>query len=136
MKAGKIFSGKLTKKHDEDAGQDIHSSVSITIPPLSPASVNTGLRIAVPEGHVGLIWPRSGSSFKNHIETGAGCIDENYRGEVVVKLYNKGRQEFKIEEGDRIAQLLTIPINNLKYIQSNEIDETDRGESGFGSTGK
>lgn len=136
MKAGKIFSGNLTKKHDEDAGQDIHANESLIIPPLSNAAVHTGLKIAVPEGHVGLVWPRSGSSFNNHIETGAGCIDENYRGEVVVKLYNNGRQEFKIEEGDRIAQLLTIPVNNLRYVESDEIDETERGESGFGSTGK
>ena len=95
---GKIFSGKLSKKHDGDAGQDIHSAVDFTIPPLSPASINTELRIAVPDGHVGLVWPRSGTSFGEHIETGAGCIDKDYRGEVLVKLYNHGRQEFKIKK--------------------------------------
>lgn len=133
---GKIFSGKLSKKNDTDAGQDIHCNVSLTIPPLSSRSISTGLKIALPEGHVGLVWPRSGTSFKNDIETGAGCIDQDYRGEVKVKLYNNSRQNFEIKKGDRIAQLLTIPVNQSRFEKVASLDDTERGENGFGSSGQ
>ena len=134
---GQIFSGKLSKKHDTDAGQDIHSAVDKVIPARSSLAISTGLKIAVPSGCVGLVWPRSGSSFKADIETGAGCIDQDYRGEVMVKLYNHGDEDFEIKKGDRIAQLLTIPCVQKAYVTViEEIDKTERGESGFGSSGK
>jgi len=132
---GKIFTGKLSKKREGDAGQDIHSNVDEILYPQSSTSISTDLRIAVPEGFVGLVWPRSGSSFKASIETGAGCIDKTYRGEVFVKLYNHGDSQYKIKKGDRIAQLLTIPIDSRSYIYEKDIDETERGEDGFGSSG-
>ena len=132
---GKIFSGKLSKKHDSDAGQDIHSAVDKVIPPRSSLSISTGLKIAVPPLCVGLVWPRSGSSFGNSIETGAGVIDQAYRGEVMVKLYNHSDKPFEIKKGDRIAQLLTIPCVTSQYVKISEIDETERGEDGFGSSG-
>lgn len=112
---GKIYSGKLSKAHEKDAGQDIYADENLIILPDTGASVSTNLRIQVPFGYVGLIWPRSGTSFKSHIETGAGVIDHEYTGEVKVKLYNKGTEPFKIEKDDRIAQLLTIPVNSAPY---------------------
>jgi len=132
---GKILEGRLSKKYDSDAGQDIHASEDITIYPFSNKAIPTGLKIAVPSGFVGLVWPRSGSSFKASIETGAGVIDEDYRGYVNVKLYNHGDKQFNIKSGDRIAQLLTIPCDNRAYEPVEELADTERGENGFGSTG-
>jgi len=133
---GKIFSGRLSKAHHNDAGQDIHASEDTIIYPYTSEQIDTNLRIAVPKGFVGLVWPRSGSSFKASIETGAGVIDEDYRGEVKVKLYNHGDKQFVIHKDDRIAQLLTIPCDQRAYLPVEEVDETIRGENGFGSSGK
>lgn len=135
MPTGKILSGKLKRNNPTDAGQDIYSNEGMVIRGRSSASVGTGLVIAVPKGHVGLVWPRSGSSFKSDIETGAGVIDADYRGEVRVKLYNHGDDDFIIEPDERIAQLLTIPINTNNYIKVDELDETTRGTNGFGQSG-
>lgn len=134
---GRISSGMLSKGKVDDAGQDIHSNEDLIIPSSSSAAVSTGLIIAVPKNHVGLVWPRSGTSFKNNIETGAGCIDANYRGEVKVKLYNHSTNtEFRVKKGDRIAQLLTIPIANAVYTQVDFLEDTERGDSGFGDSGR
>ncbi len=135
LKVGKRFSGKLTKKYMYDAGQDIHSAETILVPAKDSVVVKTNLRIAVPVGCVGLVWSRSGLSMKHDIEVGAGCIDSDYRGEVLIHLYNHGEYDYTINKGDKIAQLLTIPVNLNPYEKSIEIDETARGEDGFGSTG-
>lgn len=134
-KEGILITGKLYKKHSTDAGFDIFSEENIFIPAKSFAEVSTGLRVLVPEGHVGIVKARSGLSFRHHIEVGAGVIDEGYTGEIKVKLYNHGAEAFRITRGDRIAQLLTIPIYTGEYKQEEFTDKTDRGDSGFGSTG-
>lgn len=133
---GKLYSGKLARQNNTDAGQDVYSSETIMIPARSSALIGTGLVIGIPKGHVGLLWSRSGLSVKYNLEVGAGCIDEGYRGEVKVHLYNHSDYDYTVNEGDRIAQLLTIPINTMPYIPTSMQDETERGESGFGSTGK
>ena len=131
-----LYSGKLTKKRNSDAGFDIHSSVDAIIHPSSSVAVKTGLKIGVPIDNVGLVKPRSGTSFKNDIETGAGVIDSDYRGDVMVKLYNHNPDnEFRINKGDRIAQLLIIPVDTRQYIVEEVVEETERGDSGFGSSG-
>ena len=132
-----LYSGKLSKKHKNDAGWDIHSEIDTIIYPSNSVVVKTGLKIAVPIDNVGLVKPRSGTSFGSDIETGAGVIDSDYRGEVMVKLYNHSSDnEFRIHKDDRIAQILIIPVDTRDYITSSEIDKTDRGKDGFGSTGK
>jgi dUTP pyrophosphatase len=133
---GKIVSGKLSKYRSLDAGQDIFSNEDVVINPGDSKLVSTGLFIEIPDYHVGLIWSKSGLSVKNKIEVGAGCIDVGYTGEVKVHLYNLGKDWFKIFKGDRIAQLLTIPINLNSY-EGSEVDEENqaRGSNGFGSTG-
>ena len=82
-----------------------------------------------------MLWSRSGLSVKHNVECGAGCIDSSYRGEVKVHLYNHGDEVFYIKKGDRIAQLLTMPINLSDYTPVDELPDTDRGEKGFGSSG-
>lgn len=135
IKKGKLVSGKLFKKHDFDAGQDVFSIESKAINPGESAVIHTGLQIEVPEGCVGLLWSRSGLSVKQQIEVGAGCIDHGYTGEVLVHLYNHGKSTFHVEEGMRIAQLITLPINQYRYEESSYSNKSDRGEAGFGSTG-
>ena len=130
---------QLTKKHDEDAGLDIMSAERVTILPLSSVVISTGLFLEIPFGHVGLIWSRSGLSCNHDIEVGAGCIDSNFRGEVKVHLYNHSDVSYFVNAGDRIAQLLTMPVNLNCYEEVENLDElsdTDRGENAFGSTGK
>lgn len=126
---------KLTKKHFEDAGQDVQSNEDIIIPGHRSKLISTNLFVEIPLGHVGLLWSRSGLSVKYQLEVGAGCIDSNYRGEVKVHLYNHSENDYEVKKGDRIAQLLTIPINLEPYKPVESLDETDRGINGFGSTG-
>lgn len=133
---GEIKKGSLTRNKRLDAGQDVKASKAVTIPARGDTLVFTNLIINVPEGYVGLLWSRSGLSVKHKIEVGAGCIDSGYSGEVLVHLYNHSDVPYEVNVGDRIAQLLTIPINLNEYVEVDEFSSnTERGEGGFGSTG-
>jgi deoxyuridine 5'-triphosphate nucleotidohydrolase len=91
--------------------------------------------MALPDGHVGLIWPRSGLAVKHSIDCGAGVIDAKYRGEVKVLLFNHSDDDFTIEPGDRIAQLLVQKVESVKFAPVDSLEETARNKAGFGSTG-
>ena len=119
-----------------DAGADLKASESSKVPARSKCLVPTGLRIALPEGHVGLIWPRSGLAVKHSIDCGAGVIDAQYRGEIKVLLFNHSDKDFPIEPGDRIAQLLIQKVESIQFHPVDNLDNTSRNEGGFGSTGK
>ena len=125
----------MTKKNPQDAGLDICSNEDTFIHPKSSNLISTGLYLQIPENHVGLIWPRSGLSVNRKIEVGAGCIDASYRGEVKIHLYNFSDDTFIINVGDRIAQLLTIPVFIQNYEEVDALDKTERASNGFGSTG-
>ena len=122
--------------HPGDAGADLKSSESTIVPGRGKALVPTGLSIALPEGYVALIWPRSGLAVKNSIDCGAGVVDATYRGEIKVLLFNHSDESFIIEPGDRIAQLLVQKIENINFLHVDSLDKTERNEEGFGSTGK
>jgi dUTP pyrophosphatase len=98
--------------------------------------VPTDIRVAIPAGHVGLVWPRSGLAMRHGIDTMAGVIDSDYRGEVCVVLVNHGRDPVRIERGDRIAQILVQRVERAEFLQAEALTETARGEGGFGSTGR
>ena len=117
-----------------DAGIDLRSCEDIIIKKGERSSVSTGIKIAIPEGYVGLIKDRSGIAYNSGIHTLAGVIDSNYRGEVKVVLLNTGEKDFKIRSGERIAQLLILPIPRVLIVEG-ELDETVRGGEGFGSSG-
>lgn len=132
----KLKPGVLKKQHILDAGLDIVSSESLEIDAFSSALIGTDLIIAIPEGCVGLIWSRSGLAVKHGIEVGAGCIDSGYTGEVKVLLRNFSQESYVVNKGDRIAQLLTIPVNLNNYVVVEEFSKkTERNAGGFGSTG-
>ncbi|KAL4916961.1 dUTPase-like protein [Aspergillus aurantiobrunneus] len=117
------------------AGYDLYSAKEIIIPAKGKALVDTGLAIAVPEGTYGRVAPRSGLASKHFIDTGAGVIDADYRGEVKVLLFNFSDLDFTIKEGDRIAQLVLERIYTPEVTVVEELAESVRGAGGFGSTG-
>jgi dUTP pyrophosphatase len=117
------------------AGADLHASEALTIPPGERAAVPTAIHVELPPGHVGLVWPRSGLALRHGIDTLAGVIDSDYRGEVRVVLVNHGREPFRIEPGDRVAQLLVQRVERAVFVADAGLTETVRGTGGFGSTG-
>lgn len=124
--------------YNGDAGVDLRSVERIVLEPQERAMVATGLAIALPEGYAGFVLPRSGLAARHGISivNAPGLIDSNYRGELkVILLNNDPNDSFAIEIGDRIAQLIVIPIPTINFEQVEELTESQRGESGFGSSG-
>lgn len=118
------------------AGADLRASEAVTLPPGGRFAVPTGIHVELPPGHVGLVWPRSGIAVRHGIDTLAGVIDSDYRGEVRVVLVNHGETEFRIEPGDRIGQLLVQKVERAAFSRTGALAATSRGEGGFGSTGR
>jgi dUTP pyrophosphatase len=118
------------------AGADLRASEAVEVPAGGRAAVATGLRVQIPPGHVGLVWPRSGLAVRHGIDTLAGVIDSDYRGEVKVVLANHGAEPFAISPGDRVAQLLIQRVERAGFVAASCLDDTSRGEGGFGSTGR
>jgi dUTP pyrophosphatase len=125
--------------HEGDAGYDLHAAEAVTIDPGERASVGTGVAVAIPEGQAGLVVPRSGLAARHGISVvnAPGLIDSGYRGELRVLLLNTDRAEpFRIEPGDRIAQLVLVAVETPELEEAADLDETVRGAGGFGSTGR
>ncbi|XP_062061843.1 deoxyuridine 5'-triphosphate nucleotidohydrolase, mitochondrial isoform X2 [Lepus europaeus] len=118
------------------AGYDLYSAYDYTVPPMEKAIVKTDIQIALPSGCYGRIAPRSGLAAKYFIDVGAGVIDEDYRGNVGVVLFNFGKEKFEVKKGDRIAQLICERIFYPEIEEVQVLDDTERGSGGFGSTGK
>ena len=123
----------------QSAGLDLRANLteSITLKPLARTLVKTGLFIELPEGHEAQVRPRSGLAYKKGITVlnSPGTIDADYRGEIGVILVNLSEQEFVIENGERVAQLVIAKHEQAQWIEVENLDETDRGAGGFGSTG-
>lgn len=117
------------------AGYDLYAAKDTTVPARGKVLVSTDISIACPAGTYGRIAPRSGLASKNFIDTGAGVIDADYRGEVKVLLFNHAETDFEIKEGDRIAQLVLERIYTPDVVEVQELEESVRGAGGFGSTG-
>ncbi|NXK86798.1 DUT protein, partial [Formicarius rufipectus] len=118
------------------AGYDLYSAYDCVIPPMEKAIVKTDIQIALPSGCYGRVAPRSGLAAKHFIDVGAGVIDEDYRGNIGVVLFNFGKETFEVKKGDRIAQLICERIYYPELEEVEALDDTERGEGGFGSTGK
>ncbi|MFA9446838.1 dUTP diphosphatase [Egicoccus sp. AB-alg6-2] len=127
-----------TYAHPGDAGLDLASVEAVTLAPGGRAAVATGLAIAVPDGWVGLVHPRSGLARRHGITVAnaPGTIDAGYRGEVLVLLVNLGEDTVVLEPGERIAQLLLQRVGRAEVHEVDELDDTARGDGGFGSTGR
>jgi dUTP pyrophosphatase len=126
------------RAYDGDAGLDLHSVERVTLAPGARASVGTGIAIAIPHGHAGLVLPRSGLAAKRGIAlvNAPGLIDAGYRGELRVLLLNTDRDEpCEIAAGDRIAQLVIIRVDLMQTIEVESLPDSERGVGGFGSSG-
>lgn len=123
--------------HDGDSCVDLYSIEEAVLNPLSRRLIHTGLSMAIPKGYEGLIRPRSGNALKRGITVlnTPGTIDSNYRGEIGVILYNATRDQIYIHEGDRIAQMAFKEVPKVEFDICDELDDTNRGVGGFGSTG-
>ena len=124
------------RSSEHAAGADLFAMENIILAPGERQTISTGLSMAIPAGYVGLVWPRSGLALKHGIDTMAGVVDSDYRGEVKVLLINHGKQPFKIQKGDRIAQMLVQKVESANYRMMDVLPGTRRGEKGFGSTGR
>lgn len=124
--------------HPGDAGADLIASESVLLEPGERALVGTGVRIALPEGYAAFVVPRSGLAAKHGITivNAPGTIDAGYRGEIKVALLNTdAREAYQITAGDRIAQLILMPVPRARFIPVDELPDSVRGAGGFGSTG-
>lgn len=124
---------------DGSAGMDIHASLSepVIIPKGSHSIVNTGIKVAIPSGYEIQVRSRSGLAFKNgvFVLNSPGTIDSDYRGEIIVILGNLGKEDFIVEDGMRIAQLVISPVTTCQWHAVQELNDTKRGSGKFGSTG-
>ena len=124
--------------HPGDAGADLSSSQELVLLPGQRAVVGTGVSIALPRGYVAFIVPRSGLAAKHGITVlnSPGTVDAGYRGEILVTLLNTDTEnEFTIHVGDRIAQMIVMPVTQARFTSVDRLPESERGDSGFGSTG-
>ena len=124
-----------TRGSDASVGYDLYSTDQIIIPSTHRALVRTSVAILMPNGVYGRVAPRSGLAVKHGIQVGAGVIDPDYTGEVMVVLFNHGDKDFEVKKGDRIAQLILEKCETPRVEEIGVLEETDRGSGGFGSTG-
>lgn len=120
------------------AGLDLRSNGEITLNPGEIVDIKSKLAVEIPKGHFGMVVARSGLSYKRQIKliNDVGIIDEDYRGDIGIRLINEGKEPYKIEDGDRVAQMIIVPYIQPELVYVDELEETERGEKGFGSTGR
>lgn len=137
----KVKSGLVTLPRQSSAGAagyDIFAASEAVIPPRGAAVISTGLHVQIPPHTVLLVYSRSGHGFNHGIRLAncTGVIDSDYRGEILVKLQNDTDELFHVGVGDKVAQAVLMPFFRMGFETVDELDETDRGTGGFGSTGK
>lgn len=139
IKIQKIKDNAIIPKyaHEGDAGVDLYSTEEYLIKPGERVLVSTGIKMAIPKGHEAQIRPKSGLALKHglSIVNTPGTIDSGYRGEVGIIIINLGKEEYKIEKGKKVAQMVINQVEEATFEEVKELDETTRNEGGFGSTG-
>lgn len=123
------------RAHELDAGYDLRSPITAVIPPYSSAVINTGVHIEIPAQHVGMLKSKSGLNVKHDL-TSEGVVDAGYTGSIQVKLYNHGQHTYTVHKGDKVSQLVVMPIITPALELVEALDETERGDNGFGSSGR
>ena len=124
-----------TRAHREDAGMDLRSPVDVVVKSLDSVTIDTGLHLRIPEGYAGLLVSKSGLNV-NHDITSTGLIDSGYTGSIRVKLYNHGLDDYQVHKGDKVSQLVVIPVMIPRLELVGDLGDSERGSNGFGSTGK
>ena len=123
------------RAHETDAGLDLFAREDALIPAKGAAIFDTGVHVAIPAGYVGFIKSKSGLNMKHGIQS-EGVIDAGYTGEIITKLYNHSDADYQVKRGDKITQLVILPIATPTPVLVDKLEETERGDGGFGSTGK
>lgn len=135
----KLTDGAPLPRHAKqgDAGMDLTSRETVEIAPQGTVMVGTGVAMEIPEGFVGLVFPRSGLASKRGVSLTncVGVIDSGYRGEIKAPLYNAGHETQVVERGERVCQIAIIPFATCECVEADELSSTERGQGGFGSTG-
>ncbi len=128
---------KPTRAHPGDAGVDLRARVDTILAPGEWAMIPTGIAVAIPPGYTGLVAPRSGLAARNGISVvnGPGVVDAGFRGEINAILINHGAKDVTLRRGDRIAQLVVVPIAEAELVEVDALPESQRGDGGFGSSG-
>lgn len=122
--------------HEGDAGLDLRAVEDVTVPAAWTTMVRTGLHVEIPDGCVGLVFPRSGLGSKGiTLKNAVGVIDSGYRGEVLAAVWNTTLEDFEIRRGDRICQLVVMPYMPCEVEEVYSLSDSERGEDGYGSTG-
>lgn len=121
--------------HDEDAGYDIRTPDLLIVRAHDSVTVDTGVHMQIPRGYVGFLKSKSGLNVRDNL-TGEGVIDAGYTGSIAVKLYNHGDRAKIFNRGDKIIQIVLLPIYKPELVLVEKLDETSRGDAGFGSTGR
>ena len=121
--------------HETDAGADLRSPVDVVVPARGSAVIDTGVHVEIPEGYVGMLKSKSGLNVKHNL-IGEGVIDCGFMGSIRVKLYNLGDTDYQILRGDKIIQMVILPCAYCEFTQVDKFAETERGDGGFGSTGR
>lgn len=138
IKIKKLHSDAQIPKHAHynDAGMDLFVIDTLEMAPMERKSIPIGIAMEIPDGYVGLIWDKSGLSHKYGIKVFGGVVDAGYRGEICVGLMNLSDKHFKFEKGHKIAQLLIQKIEHIEFKEVKKLNDTSRGDGGFGSSGK
>lgn len=124
-----------SRAHETDAGLDIRAKEDQFVPAKESAIFRTGVHVQLPRGCAGILVSKSGLNVKYDI-TSTGLIDEGYTGEIVVKLYNHGGYDYEVKAGDKISQLVVVPVIYERIELVNDLDGSERGNNGFGSSGR
>ena len=124
-----------TRAHEHDGGMDLYAMEDQIVPAKESAIFDTGVHVQLPSGTAGLLVSKSGLNVKHGL-TSEGLIDEGYTGSIVVKLYNNSGYDYRVHRGDKISQLVILPIITPEVELVDELEDTERGAGGFGSTGK
>lgn len=123
------------RAHGTDAGADLRSPIDTVVPARGYRVIDTGVHIQLPHGYVGMLKSKSGLNVRHGI-TSEGVIDEGYTGPIKVKLYNHGDEPYSIERYDKITQLVILPCEYVRFDLVDDLEDSERGDGGFGSTGK
>lgn len=123
------------RAHGTDAGADLRSPIDTVVPAMGSRVIDTGVHIQLPHGYVGMLKSKSGLNVKYGI-TSEGVIDEGYTGQIMVKLYNHSNYPYTVIRGDKITQLVIVPCEYLQFDLVDDLEDSERGDDGFGSTGK
>ena len=121
--------------HTGDAGMDLYAAENVNIKPGERKVVATGMKMEIPSGYVGLIWDKSGLASKNGLKIMGGVIDATYRGEAGVVIVNLSDQEYRVEKNNKIAQMLIQKVASAEIEEVENLENTSRGDGGFGSSG-